>query len=143
MKRRALTAIEIETFTLSNSMAPDERRQPVSRDGGDYPSKPETGPRMALRWLIDSLALSGAGMAGVYVSDLLDPVVRLRQPDPQERLARLAGLTYRVGNGRPTLLRTVDQEKQNHHESSFRHGAVCRRKARRGSRRSSSSGWCR
>jgi hypothetical protein len=28
---------------------------------------------MALRWLIDSFALAAAGMAGVYVSDLLDP----------------------------------------------------------------------
>ena len=72
MKKQALT-VEIETFTPSTSIALDERRQPVSHDGGDYPSKPEIRPRMALRWLIDSLALAGAGMAGVYVSDLLDP----------------------------------------------------------------------
>jgi hypothetical protein len=73
MKTQDLTAIEIETFTLSTSIAPDERRQPVSHDGGDYPSKPQTRPRKALRWLIDSLAFAGAGMAGVYVSNLLDP----------------------------------------------------------------------
>ena len=73
MKKQALTVIEIETFTLSSSIAPDERRQPVSPNGGDYPSKPETRRRAALRWLIDSLALAGAGMAGVYVGDLLDP----------------------------------------------------------------------
>ena len=73
MKTQALTVIEIETSTLSTSIAPDERRQPVSHAGGGYPSKPETRPRKALRWLIDSLALGGAGMAGVYVSDLLDP----------------------------------------------------------------------
>jgi len=72
MKTQALTVIEIETFTLSTSIAPDERRQPVSHAGGGYPSKPETRPRKALRWLIDSLALAGAGMTGVYVSDLLD-----------------------------------------------------------------------
>ena len=66
MKTQALTVIEIETFTLSTSIAPDERRQPVSH------GKPETRPRKALRWLIDSLALAGAGMTGVYVSDLLD-----------------------------------------------------------------------
>jgi hypothetical protein len=44
MKTQALTVIEIETFTLSTSIAPDERRQPVSHHGGDYPSKPETRP---------------------------------------------------------------------------------------------------
>jgi hypothetical protein len=42
MNKRALTTIEIEAFALSSSTAPDERRQPVSHDGGDYPSKPET-----------------------------------------------------------------------------------------------------
>jgi hypothetical protein len=89
MKTQALTVIEIETFTLSTSIAPDERRKPVSHDGGGYPSKPETRPRKALRWLIDSLALAGAGMAGVYASDLLE---RLRQPDRQERPAGLEGL---------------------------------------------------
>ena len=73
MNKRALTTIEIEAFALSSSTAPDERRQPVSHDGGDYPSKPETRPRAALRWLIDTLALAGAGMAGVYVGVWLDP----------------------------------------------------------------------
>ena len=55
--------------------APGERRQPVSHDGGDYPSKPETLRRAALRWLIDSLALAGAGLyTGVWLdpSDLSD-----------------------------------------------------------------------
>ena len=73
MNKRALTTIEIEAFALSSSTAPDERRQPVSHDGGDYPSKPETRPRAALRWLIDTFALAGAGMAGVYVGVWLDP----------------------------------------------------------------------
>ena len=73
MNKRALTTIEIEAFALSSSTAPDERRQPVSHDGGDYPSKPDTRPRAALRWLIDTLALAGAGMAGVYVGVWLDP----------------------------------------------------------------------
>ena len=50
--------------------APDERRRPVSHDGGDYPSKPETLGRAALRWLIDSLALAGAGL---YVGVWFDP----------------------------------------------------------------------
>ena len=75
MNKRALTTIEIEAFALSSSTAPDERRQPVSHDGGDYPSKPETLRRAALRWLIDSLALAGAGLyTGVWLdpSDLSD-----------------------------------------------------------------------
>ena len=73
MNKRALTTIEIEAFALSSSTAPDERRQPVSHDGGDDPSKPETRPRAALRWFIDTFALAGAGMAGVYVGVWLDP----------------------------------------------------------------------
>jgi hypothetical protein len=74
MNNEALTAIEIEALVLSTLTAPpDERREPVSLDGGDYPSKPETRRRAALRWLIDSLALAGAGMAGLYVGVWLDP----------------------------------------------------------------------
>jgi hypothetical protein len=73
MNKRALTAIEIEAFAQSSPTAPDERRQAVSDDSGDYPSKPETPPRAALRWLIDSLAVARVGMAGVYVGVLLDP----------------------------------------------------------------------
>jgi hypothetical protein len=73
MNKRARAMIKMETFALSSSTAPDEERQPVWHDGGDYPSKPETPPRAALRWLIDSLAIAGTGMAGVYVDVLLDP----------------------------------------------------------------------
>ena len=72
MKKQALTAIEIEALAPSTLIAPDERREPVSLDGGDYPSKPETRGRAALRWFIDTLALAGAGMAGVYVGVWLD-----------------------------------------------------------------------
>ena len=73
MNKHPLKAIEIETFALSTSAALDERRRPVSEDDGDYPSKPETRRRATLRWLIDSLALAGAGMAGIYVGVWLDP----------------------------------------------------------------------
>jgi hypothetical protein len=73
MNKRAIATIEIEAFAVSRSTVPAEQRQPVSHDSGDYPAKPETRPRRALRWLIDSLALAGAGMAGVYVGALLDP----------------------------------------------------------------------
>jgi hypothetical protein len=72
MKKQALTAIEIDALPPSTLTAPDERREPVSLDGGDYPSKPETRGRAALRWFIDSLALGGCGMAGVYVGVWLD-----------------------------------------------------------------------
>jgi hypothetical protein len=73
MNKRGLATIEIEAFALSRSTAHDEQRQPVSHDRGDCPSKPETRRRAALRWLIDSLAIASAGMAGVYVGVLLDP----------------------------------------------------------------------
>ena len=73
MNKRALTAIEIDALAPSTLTAPDERREPVSLDGGDYPSKPETRRRAALRWFIDTLALAGAAMAGVYVGVWLDP----------------------------------------------------------------------
>jgi hypothetical protein len=39
----------------------------------EHLAKPEIWQSAALCWLIDSLALAGAGMAGVHVSDLLDP----------------------------------------------------------------------
>jgi hypothetical protein len=73
MNKQALTAIEIEALVRSTLAAHDERREPVSPDDGDYPSKPETRPRAALRWLIDSLAVAGAGMAGVHVGVWPDP----------------------------------------------------------------------
>jgi hypothetical protein len=72
MNRRALTTIEIEALTPSTLTVPHERREPVSLDGGDYPSKSETRRRATLRWFVDTLALAGDGMAGVYVGVWLD-----------------------------------------------------------------------
>ena len=80
MNKRALTVIEIEANGVpalqpipATLISPDERREPVSLDGGDYLSKPETRRSAALCWFIDTLALAGAAMAGVYVGDWLDP----------------------------------------------------------------------
>jgi hypothetical protein len=73
MKKQALTAIDIDALAPSTLTARDERREPVSPDGGDYPSKPETRGRAALRWFIDSFALASCSMAGVYVGVWLDP----------------------------------------------------------------------
>ena len=73
MNKRALRVIEIEALAPSTLISPDERREPVSLDGGDYLSTPETRRSAALRWFIDTLALAGAAMAGVYVGDCLDP----------------------------------------------------------------------
>ena len=72
MNKQALKAIEIETFALSTLTAPDDRRS-VSEDSEAHPSKPETRRRATVRWLIDTLALAGAGMAGIYVGVWLDP----------------------------------------------------------------------
>jgi hypothetical protein len=58
---------------VRDAAALDERPRPFSHDGEEHPAKQEIWQSAALRWLIDSLALAGAGMAGVYVSDLLDP----------------------------------------------------------------------
>jgi hypothetical protein len=71
MKKQALTAIEIDALAPSTLAAPDERRE-VSLNDGDYSSNPETRGRAALRWFIDTLALAGCGMAGVYVGVWLD-----------------------------------------------------------------------
>ena len=71
MKKQVPTVIEIEMLAPSILSAP-ERCQPVSLDGGDYPSKPETRGRAALRWFIDSFALASCSMAGVYVRVWLD-----------------------------------------------------------------------
>jgi hypothetical protein len=73
MNKRALTVIDIDALAPSTLTAPDERREPVSPDGGDYPSKPETRRQAALRGLIHSFALASCSMAGVYVGDWLDP----------------------------------------------------------------------
>jgi hypothetical protein len=73
MNKRAHTVIEIEALDPSTLISPDERREPVSLDGGDYLSKPETRRSAALRSFIDTLALAGAAMAGVYVGVWLDP----------------------------------------------------------------------
>ena len=73
MDKRVLRVIEIEAHAPSTLISPDERREPVSLDGGDYLSKPETRRSAALRWFIDTLALAGAAMAGVYLGDWLDP----------------------------------------------------------------------
>ena len=73
MNKQALKAIEIEALSRSTLTAPDERREPVSLDRGDDPSKPETRGRAALRWFIGALAFAGAGMAGVYIGVWLDP----------------------------------------------------------------------
>jgi hypothetical protein len=69
MKKQALTAIEIEALAPSNLTAPDEQWEPVSLDGEDYPSKPETR-KGALRctglstcWLSPAPAWSGFMLA--------------------------------------------------------------------------------
>ena len=72
MKEQALTAIDIDALAPSTLTAPDERREPVSLDGRDYPSKPETRRRAALRGFVDTLVFAGAAMAGVNVGVWLD-----------------------------------------------------------------------
>ena len=72
MKNQAPTAIKIEVFAPSTWSAPDERCEPVSLDGGDYSSKPDTRGRAALRGLIHFFALASCSMAGVYVRVWLD-----------------------------------------------------------------------
>jgi hypothetical protein len=73
MNKRALMVIEIEALAPSTLISPDERREPGALDSGDYLSTPETRQSAALRWFIDTLALAGTAMAGVYVGDWLDP----------------------------------------------------------------------
>jgi hypothetical protein len=72
MNKQALKTIEIETFPLSTSAALDELGS-VSEDSEAHLEKPETRRRAALRGFVDTLALAGAGMAGVYVGVWLDP----------------------------------------------------------------------
>ena len=72
MKKQDLTAIEIDALVPSTLTAPDERRERVSLDGGDYPPKPETRRRAALRGLIHSFAHASCSMAGVNAGVWLD-----------------------------------------------------------------------
>jgi hypothetical protein len=95
MNKQAPIVTEIEVLAPSTLSAPDERREPVSLDGGDYPSKPETRMGAALRVFIDSFALASCGMAGVYVGLWLD---ESNVPDDQiigkdESLPRQPGIT--------------------------------------------------
>ncbi len=87
MKKQTLTTIGIETFAPSTSDAPDDPPQRVSQNSEAYASKQEAGPRPALRWFVDTLALAGAGMAGVYVGVWLDPNVQgaADSPPPEDR----------------------------------------------------------
>jgi hypothetical protein len=103
MKKQTLTAIEIETLALSTSIAPDERRAPVSVNGEDYPSKPETRERAALPGLIESFALAACGMAGVYGAVWLDP------PDD----AGAADTPPRGGSGDGASRLTLSEEAPN------------------------------
>jgi hypothetical protein len=87
MKKQALTVIKIEALARSNLTAPE----PVSLDGEDYPSKPETRGRAALRWFIDSFALAACSMACVYVGVWLDPptspATRSQEDRPEDDLS--------------------------------------------------------
>jgi hypothetical protein len=73
MNKQVLAEIEIETFVVSASAPLDTPGEPVSEDAGAYPSKRTTCGRSALGWFLDTLALAGCGMAGVYVGVWLDP----------------------------------------------------------------------
>jgi hypothetical protein len=72
MKKQVPTLIEIEVFAPSTWSAPDKRCEPVSLDGGDDPSIPETRGRAVLRRFIESFALASCSMAGVYVGVWLE-----------------------------------------------------------------------
>jgi hypothetical protein len=72
MKKQALTRTEIETLAPGTSAAFDQWLQPVSEDDGVDRSEPKTRQRARLQWLIDTLALAGCAMAGVYVAAWLD-----------------------------------------------------------------------
>ena len=85
MNKRVLRVIESEALAPSTSISPDERRGPVSLDGGGYLSRPETRRSAALRSFIDTLAFAGAAMAGAYVGDWLDePSVSGNQTDGKD-----------------------------------------------------------
>jgi hypothetical protein len=91
MKKQVPTVIEIEVLAPSTLSAP-ERCEPVSLDGGAYPSTPETRGRAALRWFIDSFALATCSMAGVYIGVWLDEpnvpgdqISRIDETSPRQR----------------------------------------------------------
>jgi hypothetical protein len=72
VKKQALTTTEIEMLALATLAEFDERRRPVSGDSGTHFSQPKTGGRAKLHWFIETLALAGGAMAGVYVGVWLD-----------------------------------------------------------------------
>lgn len=95
MKKQGLTTIGVETS--APSAARDEPPRPDSEDSEAYAAKPEGRGRAALRWFIDTLALAGCGMAGVYVGVWLEPDVtpqptRLPQTKKRPDLSVILGL---------------------------------------------------
>jgi hypothetical protein len=72
MKKQALTTTEIETFAPGTFAAINEWRRQVSEDGEVNLSQPKTRPRATLDWFIDSFAIAGCAMAGVYLGAWLE-----------------------------------------------------------------------
>jgi hypothetical protein len=72
MKKQALTTTEIEMLALATLAELDERQRPISEDGGLNLSRPKARRRVTLHWFIETLALAGGAMAGVYVGAWLD-----------------------------------------------------------------------
>jgi hypothetical protein len=68
MDTRAKTALDIEAAASPAPLAALE-----ANDRSERSPTPTAAGRAIVRWLIDSLAIAGAGMAGVYVGVLLDP----------------------------------------------------------------------
>jgi hypothetical protein len=72
MKKQALTTTEIETSAPRTSVVLHESRQTISEDSGFNLSQPNTRRRAKLHWFIETLALAGGAMAGLYVDAWLD-----------------------------------------------------------------------
>jgi hypothetical protein len=73
MKKQALTRTEVETLAPGTSAAFDQWLLPVSEDDGADLSEPRTRRRARLHWFIETLALAGGAMAGIYVAAWLEP----------------------------------------------------------------------
>jgi hypothetical protein len=72
VKKQALTTITIETLAPGTSVELNEVLRAVSAESGVNLSQPKTRQRATLDWFIETLALAGGAMAGIYVGAWLD-----------------------------------------------------------------------
>ena len=86
LEERGFTAAELQMLAQATLAEFERRRRPVSEDSGPSLSKPKVRRRITMRSFMESLAIAGCAMAGVYAGVWLDSPDF--DPDPVDTEAR-------------------------------------------------------